>query len=189
MLLKEVFIISADDDQEDPNQWLDESVLPGFRVEANLLYRDCWTLSAQILRALALGLDLDTEDDLLKFHSVQNHKLAFRHYPSIDAEKARSIGVPRLSAHRDFSPSITLLFQDDVGGLEVQRLEMKEGFVPVPPIKDTLVMNVGDVLMRWTNGSCTPSFSLSQLLECQMRRDLFLQLKSPNSTFNRHRTS
>ena len=152
MALQEAFIITADDSQGGSNQWLPESVLPGFRADANQLYQDCWDLSAQLIRALALGLNLDSEHDLLTLHSIKNNNyLAFRHYPSIDAEKAQRAGLARLSAHRDFA-SITLLFQDNVGGLEVQRLDTKEGFVPVRPIDDTLVMNIGDALMRWTNG-------------------------------------
>lgn len=154
-------MISDDRSQEVHNQWLPESNLPGFRALANCLYQDCWNLSVQLLRALALGLDLDSEDDLLKFHSVQHSKLAFRHYPSVDVEKARNMGIERLSAHRDFTPSITLLFQDEVGGLEVQR-PGSDGFVPVQPIDDTLVMNIGDVLMRWTNGTDSQSFLLSR---------------------------
>jgi isopenicillin N synthase-like dioxygenase len=45
--------------------------------------------------------------------------------------------------------TITLLFQDDRGGLEV--LSPKSGFVPATPIPDTIVINAGDLLQRWSN--------------------------------------
>jgi len=45
--------------------------------------------------------------------------------------------------------TITLLFQDDRGGLEV--LSPKGGFVPATPIPDTIVVNAGDLLQRWSN--------------------------------------
>lgn len=45
--------------------------------------------------------------------------------------------------------TITLLFQDDRGGLEV--LSPKGTFVPATPIPDTIVVNAGDLLQRWSN--------------------------------------
>jgi isopenicillin N synthase-like dioxygenase len=45
--------------------------------------------------------------------------------------------------------TITLLFQDDRGGLEV--LSPKGDFVPATPIPDTIVVNAGDLLQRWSN--------------------------------------
>ena len=137
------------DDCSVTNRWLPEGSLPGFRDNANQLFRECWNVSARVLRAVALGLNLD-EDDLLRYHSSEHSTLAFRHYPSIEAEKVKALGFERMGTHRDYTPSITLLLQDNEGGLEVQR---PEGFVAVPPIKDTLVMNIRDVLMHWTNGT------------------------------------
>ena len=57
----------------------------------------------------------------------------------------------RLSAHTDFD-SFTLLFQDDCGGLEVEKMGEQGVYVPVDPVEGALVMNVGDALMRWSNG-------------------------------------
>jgi isopenicillin N synthase-like dioxygenase len=45
--------------------------------------------------------------------------------------------------------TVTLLFQDDVGGLEVQDKEGK--FVPAKPVPGTVCINVGDLLQQWTN--------------------------------------
>ena len=45
-----------------------------------------------------------------------------------------------------------MLFQDDCGGLEVEDLEHPGNFVPATPIKNAIVMNVGDLLQRWSNG-------------------------------------
>ena len=51
--------------------------------------------------------------------------------------------------HTDYG-FITLLAQDDVGGLEVRN---KAGeWIAAPPIADTFVMNVGDILARWSGG-------------------------------------
>ena len=50
--------------------------------------------------------------------------------------------------HTDYG-FITLLAQDEVGGLEIRN---KAGeWIAAPPIPDTFVMNVGDILARWSN--------------------------------------
>lgn len=43
-----------------------------------------------------------------------------------------------------------MLFQDDCGGLEVATRAGE--FVKAPPVKNAIVMNIGDLLMRWSNG-------------------------------------
>ena len=45
--------------------------------------------------------------------------------------------------------SITLLFQDNRGGLQI--LSPKGTFVNATPIEDTIVVNAGDLLARWSN--------------------------------------
>ncbi len=53
---------------------------------------------------------------------------------------------PRLT---DEIGSITLLFQDDRGGLQV--LSPSGTFVDATPISDTIVVNAGDLMARWSN--------------------------------------
>jgi isopenicillin N synthase-like dioxygenase len=59
--------------------------------------------------------------------------------------------MSRMQSHTDWS-TLTLLFQDDCGGLQVEDPKSPGHFIDVPPVPDTLVMNVGDLLMRWSNG-------------------------------------
>ncbi|KAK3103977.1 hypothetical protein FSP39_023384, partial [Pinctada imbricata] len=44
---------------------------------------------------------------------------------------------------------ITLLFQDDIGGLEVKP-RSSDRYIPATPIPDTVVINLGDSMQRWT---------------------------------------
>ena len=54
----------------------------------------------------------------------------------------------RCGEHSDFG-TMTLLFQDKVGGLEV--LVPKTGYVPVKPMSGTVIVNMGDMISRWTS--------------------------------------
>ena len=51
--------------------------------------------------------------------------------------------------HSDFG-TLTLLAQDDVGGLQVQ--DRSGDWISAEPIDGTFVVNVGDLLARWSNG-------------------------------------
>jgi len=64
------------------------------------------------------------------------------HYPP---SPAGTIGA---GAHSDFG-ALTLLLQDAAGGLQVRH---HGRWVPVPPNRDALVVNIGDMLERWTRG-------------------------------------
>jgi isopenicillin N synthase-like dioxygenase len=59
--------------------------------------------------------------------------------------------MARMPAHTDWS-SMTMLFQDDCGGLQVEDPNVPGKFIGVEPVEGALVMNVGDLLMRWSNG-------------------------------------
>lgn len=101
----------------------------------------------QLMRALAIGLDLEEGffDDKC---DQQAHNLRLLNYPSIEAAKLQVGGAARAGSHSDYG-TLTLLFQDDVGGLEVQDKAGK--FVPALPVEGTIVINCGDLLMRWSN--------------------------------------
>ena len=92
--------------------------------------------------ALSLGLDSDY------FHSRYTRRptLLFRifHYPPSAANDARW-GV---GEHTDYG-LLTLLAQDDAGGLQVKTAH---GWLEAPPIPETLVCNIGDMLDRLTGG-------------------------------------
>lgn len=119
----------------------------------NWFYLECSRVGDEILQALAVGLGL-AENHLLDKHSGHNNQLRLLHYPPISAETLDSGTAARCPAHTDWS-SITLLFQDDCGGLEVEDVRHPGTFIPATPIKNSIVMNVGDLLQRWSNGLCS----------------------------------
>jgi isopenicillin N synthase-like dioxygenase len=115
--------------------------------EVVLEYIDTLTdLGHRLLRGISLGLGL--EGDWFDRHLTRDPLVLFRifHYPPI-AEQDE----PRWSVgqHTDYG-LITILGQDDSGGLEV---EGPSGWIAVPPIPGAFVVNLGDMLERMTSGA------------------------------------
>ena len=148
---KESYEIGSEDDKLQPNQWLPEQTLPGFRSFTTEFYWECHKIALSILRAVALGIGLDDPDFFDQFHSGNNCQLRLLHYPPIPVADIESKKMARMPAHSDWS-TITMLFQDDCGGLEVEDPHTPGKFVPATPMPGACVMNVGDMLMRWSNG-------------------------------------
>ncbi len=125
-----------------PNQWPDE--VPALRSTA-LAYMDALSaLGRRLAVALAEALGLLPTWFLPHFDRPTLF-LRLLHYPEQPAEEGLFGSAP----HTDYG-FITLLAQDDVGGLEVRN--RAGDWIPAPPIPDTFVLNVGDILARWSNG-------------------------------------
>jgi isopenicillin N synthase-like dioxygenase len=74
------------------------------------------------------------------------------HYPAIPAANLHpDANATRIAKHTDFG-SITLLFQDSVGGLEIENPTHTGRYDPVVSKEiDEMIVNVGDCLQRWSN--------------------------------------
>jgi isopenicillin N synthase-like dioxygenase len=98
------------------------------------------------MQGIALGLGLERE--WFRRQLTADPVVLFRifHYPPVVApEHAEAWGV---GEHTDYG-LLTLLLQDDVGGLQVRSAT---GWIDVPADPDALVCNVGDMLERMTGG-------------------------------------
>ncbi|KAF7970788.1 hypothetical protein HWV62_23066 [Athelia sp. TMB] len=145
---KETMEIGRDWDTTWKNQWPQESEVPQFKSTMLDFFRTCHELHTVVMRSIAVGLDLDEmffEDKV----NEQSHNLRLLSYPSIRTSLLRGDGQARAGAHSDYG-TLTLLFQDHVGGLEVQNPQTKD-FQPAPPIPGTIVVNAGDLMARWSN--------------------------------------
>jgi isopenicillin N synthase-like dioxygenase len=114
-------------------------------------YWECDRVGREILQALALGLNLEDIDYLTRKHGGHDNQLRLLHYLAVPAEDLESERVSRCAAHTDWS-SITMLFQDDCGGLEVEDISRPGTFRPASPVRNSIIVNVGDLLQRWSNG-------------------------------------
>jgi isopenicillin N synthase-like dioxygenase len=96
------------------------------------------------LFALALGLSSDWFADKLDHHYSS---LMANYYPAQVEPPAP--GQLRRGAHTDYG-AFTLLYQEDApGGLQIQ--EGDERWQDIPFVDGSFVVNIGDLLARWTN--------------------------------------
>ncbi|KZT12038.1 thymine dioxygenase [Laetiporus sulphureus 93-53] len=147
--VKESFECGREGDETMANIWLPDGILPGFKEACLDFFWACYEVELTILRALAVGLHLP-EDYLVKYHATPDNQLRLLHYPSVPMDKLRNDKVARIGAHSDFD-SITLLMQDNAGGLEVENLHKPGEFISATPVEGAIVVNAGDFLMRWSN--------------------------------------
>ncbi len=126
-----------------PNRWPD---VPDFRAPVVAYYRATLDLGVRLLRAYALYFGLPEHHfDALFTLPVADMRLA--HYP--DSDEVRAVSDFGTGAHTDHG-ILTLLWQDDCGGLEVRLND--ETWLPVPPVADSFVVNIGELMTRWSNG-------------------------------------
>ncbi|KAH7386130.1 hypothetical protein BKA66DRAFT_415369 [Pyrenochaeta sp. MPI-SDFR-AT-0127] len=149
--LKESMEIGRDDQPETPNMWPSgDQAANEFRTETMRFFDTCKHLHMQVMRAIALGMGIQ-ESWFDPFTDAGDNTLRLLHYPGVSKSIFnRDDGQLQVRAgeHSDYG-SITLLFQDERGGLQVR--SPKGTFVDATPIEGTIVVNAGDLLARWSN--------------------------------------
>jgi isopenicillin N synthase-like dioxygenase len=126
-----------------PNPW--PANLPEFRELAYGYHEKMVVLSKQLLQGIAISLDLPEDH----FEGLLTHPISIQrllHYPpqtGVSDEKIIGIG-----AHTDYG-NLTILAQDDVGGLQVMNRDGQ--WIEGSPIPGTFVINIGDLIQRLTN--------------------------------------
>ncbi len=108
-------------------------------------FRTMADLAARLLAIMAVGLRLP-EDHFEPF--LEHHSSAMRaiNYPEVEVRPLP--GQLRAGAHTDYGTLSILRFDDAPGGLEVMG---PDGWAAVPPVPGGFVVNLGDMMARWTN--------------------------------------
>ncbi len=133
------------------NRW--PTGLPEFRTTMLEYLAACERLSLWLLGALCAGLGLPEDTLTRHFQPVHTGFARLNHYPLGDLLEPETaailtpLGDMALHHHSD-AGALTVLLQDDVGGLQV---ETGAGWVDVTPIDGALVVNVGDMMQIWSN--------------------------------------
>jgi isopenicillin N synthase-like dioxygenase len=118
--------------------------IPGFNETFFNAYRAFEASGKSLLRAIALYLDLD-ENYFDDYVEEGNSIVRAIHYPPITVEPKSAI---RAEQHEDIN-LITLLVGASAGGLEI--LTKQNEWVGVTSLPEQIVVNVGDMLQRFTN--------------------------------------
>ena len=129
----------------DVNRWPEEDVLPGFKETVLEYQKELLKVTDKLLVAFALGLNLP-RDYFTKHAKNPMVTLRLLHYPPQEVLDTNQMGC---GAHTDYG-LCTVLHQDDVGGLQVRNSDHE--WIDAPPVPNSFVINIGDMLSRWTDG-------------------------------------
>jgi isopenicillin N synthase-like dioxygenase len=151
------------------NKWVDSdaadaAILPPILSENRTMIRtfqeELHSFALKLLECIAVALDLPSTQ-LASQHNrllpnFDNFELM--HYPPFSPKSVEQMPSHRISPHTDWG-SITLLFQQDVGGLQVRpphytspTLSPDEVWSDAPVFNDMVLVNIGDMMEFWTAG-------------------------------------
>jgi isopenicillin N synthase-like dioxygenase len=152
--LKESYVWGLDIEADDPDVASGRSLLapnrwpagqPQLRAACNAYFDACHGIAWRMMRAFAVALEIEEDYFVRRIGKPVSRGTAV-YYPSQPPESDQEqFGV---APHTDYG-CLTLVYQANVGGLEVHSRERE--WVLAHRIEDTFVVNVGDLLARWTN--------------------------------------
>lgn len=129
-----------------------DAEVAGLRPAVEEFLNRCHLVSLSLLTAMALALGLE------KYYFLKRHRriksddnasclrlLYYQALPDHDGDSDST--TTRCGAHTDYG-TMTLLFQDQSGGLEVK--DRAGSWVSAPPIPGAILVNAGDILQFWT---------------------------------------
>ena len=131
------------------NTRMDESLWPTEINQFNKVALESIRVADDLTMRILEKFDtiLGSGTTLVDAHKEPYNTTRIIHYPAYKGEIEPN--QKRIGEHSDYG-TITLLWQiNDVPGLEVQDLEGQ--WHPVPYAEDGVVVNIGDLLQRWTN--------------------------------------
>lgn len=154
--LKEAFVVGRPDAPSSPtgvshagvqfaaNLWPAQPA--EFSAVLSRYYGALEQLAFRLLRVYASALRLEEEYFLPAF-TAHNAVMRVQHYPA--QAKPPLPGQLRIAPHTDYGAFTILKGDSRAGGLQV--LGKNGAWVDVVPTEDSFVINIGDLMMTWTN--------------------------------------
>jgi isopenicillin N synthase-like dioxygenase len=142
--LKEIFQAGPERPGARPNVWPEG--LPGFREAVLAFQQAAMETCNRLMGAIAVSLGL-AEGYFAPYHDRSDSTARLLHYPPVPVTPLP--GQIRAGVHTDFG-GLSLLFQDEEGGLEIQGAEGV--WIAAPALPGIAIVNTGDLVERWTNG-------------------------------------
>ncbi|XP_019445764.1 PREDICTED: protein DOWNY MILDEW RESISTANCE 6-like isoform X2 [Lupinus angustifolius] len=139
--------VSSDEHDHRIHHWNNQSPQypQNFRVIIQEYIGEVEKLAYKLLELIALSLGLEANRFEEFFIKQQTSFVRLNHYPPCPYPHL-ALGVGR---HKD-GGALTILAQDEVGGLEVKR-KIDQEWVGVKPTPDAYIINVGDIIQVWSN--------------------------------------
>ena len=138
-----------------PNQW--PAFMPEMREKLTTYFAETQACGEKLLEAFAKGLQVPGNYFLKEINKPVSRG-ALIYYPPNRANRYPNQRLPKKygrffqvgsGEHTDYG-TLTMLCQDQIGGLQIKG---KSGtWVSAEPIEGTFVINIGDLLARWSNG-------------------------------------
>jgi isopenicillin N synthase-like dioxygenase len=128
-----------------PEYWPER--LPQFHEAISVFHEAGLLVLGQIMHGVALSLGLP-EEYFDAAHHPHSGAVMLLHYPPITEPLLP--GQLRSGAHTDFGTMTLLVHHGSAEGLEIQRPD--DTWLHAPSIPGAAIVNVGDLLTRWTNG-------------------------------------
>ncbi|MEM1286038.1 MAG: 2-oxoglutarate and iron-dependent oxygenase domain-containing protein [Pseudomonadota bacterium] len=156
-----------------PNMWPEN--VPGFEEAFSNYFNAVLDLGVNLHRAIALDLGLEEGFFAQHFDESMSTLRVLRYPPAINPQPGE-IGA---GAHTDYG-SITLLMTDGTAGLQVKPRD-QDDWIDVPHVDGAYVVNIGDLLMRWTNDTYVSNPHRVQRPVKERRSIAFFMDPNPNS--------
>ena len=126
------------------NVWPKEQ--PDFEFAATSYYREMSRIFKQVMALFAVALKLP-ENYFEQMLTKHGSTLRLVHYPAIEREPV--LGEVRAGAHTD-TGTMTILHIDDTPAALQVRTRSGE-WIDINKVPGTFIINIGDLMMRWTN--------------------------------------
>lgn len=146
-----------------PNQWPNPELLPNWKELMQEYFTLCTNLGLRLLSLLGKSVALCADDkekqipfDFEQYFNNPNRVIRLLHYNNDRSEIDE--GIFGCGAHTDYGV-LTFLLTDDVEALQIypkagsnNNIDVNDNnWIFVPPLKDAFIVNLGDMLERWTN--------------------------------------